>query len=489
MKMMMISLLIKRKKTAPKKKPGAPTAVKKSPAVKKKEEKVLPTPTPTKTSTRRKSLTKSSNITIDEDDAPKNKEMEKTILNLNEKLIELKDEMEKMKKKQKKEKPTSPKKKPKSTPKVAPKKTPVTLKKEDARPMTFKEKHDLSLQINNLDGDSLGEVVKIISERMPELANNTAPDEIEIDIDALDAITLRHLERFVKSCNTKKKRSTKKPRDSPENITIEDKQLLVIEAAHATSSNIRELERELATMEGRPVPPPIDVPLSLPVKKNQKKKNIDPNDIFMNDENSISDSDFMSSEDENDELQIVPTNNPPSVSFDSGFMHNSSQYLSSTLSNNNSNLGNSNTNNGKKDGVVIKNIASWNLGDDNTTINNDSNSNQPFDKSGELWKKLQNRETINKQKEKERELQEVKIRQEKERQEREKREKLELIDKEKREKERMLLEEQEKERMEHESKREQERLRAIQELELSEKTVDLQDQHDLIESFEKSLYN
>jgi len=486
------------KKKAPKKKPGNPTTAtkKKSPAVKKKEDKVVPpiTPAPTKTpSTRRKSNQTNTNL----EENPQKDILEKTIKNLSEELRVVQEEMLLMKKKQekennqKKDKPTSPKKKPKSNHK-APKKTPVPLKKEDARPMSFKEKHDLSLQINNLDGDNLGEVVKLISERMPELANNTAPDEIEIDIDALDAITLRHLERFVKNCNTKKKRSNKRPHDSPENLTLEDKQLKVIEAAHATSSSIRELERELASMEGRPIPPPIDVPLSLPVKKNQKsKKNSNTNDIFLNEEDSISDSDLMSSEDENDDLQIVPTNilsNSTSVSFDvqSGFIQTSSHLLSSNL---HDQIQPNTNNGGKKDNnVVIKNIDQWNLGDDNSNLNtNDSNSNQPFDKSGELWKKLQNRETINKQKEKEREMIEYKQKLEKEKEEREKREKLELIDKEKREKERKIYEEQERERLEHERKREEERLRAVQEYEQSTKTVDLQDQHDMIENFEKSL--
>jgi len=355
--------------------------------------------------------------------------------------------------------------------------------------MSFKEKQELSRAINNLDSDHLGEVVKIISDRMPELTNNTAPDEIEIDIDALDAITLRHLERFVRSCNAKK-RKKRESKDSNEKLTLEDKQLKVIEAAHATSSSIRELERELASMEGRPVPPPIDVPLSLPTKKTPRSKKNQKQNILNSEDDSISDSDLMSVSDENDDLQIVPTNivpnNPPSsVSFDVQSGNSQTHLLSS------SNLQETiqpKSENVKKENVVLKNFDQWNLGDDNSNLApNDSNSNLGFDKSGELWKRLQNRETINKQKEKEREMLEEKIKQEKEKHEREKREKLDQIEKEKKEKERRVYEEQQREKLEQERLREEERLMAIQELEQSQKTVDLQDQHDMIENFEKSL--
>lgn len=76
--------------------------------------------------------------------------------------------------------------------------------KEDNRPMTLDEKRALSNAINELPGEHLGAVVQIISERIPALTKEAKGEEIEIDIDALDAATLRHLERFVKNTQNKK---------------------------------------------------------------------------------------------------------------------------------------------------------------------------------------------------------------------------------------------------------------------------------------------
>ena len=478
------------KKKVPKKKPGSQTK-KKTPSTKNSMPKVdltsIVSTTPVTTRRNSKKSEEDSNT----------QHMEETIKNLQSSMKSIEKEVERLKK-EKEILEKNNKKVEKTTKKITPakKKTPTTSKnntknppkKEDARPMNLKEKHELSVSINNLDPENLGEVVKIISERMPELANNTAPDEIEIDIDALDAITLRHLERFVKSCQIKRRRKKSTPNVPAENLTLEDKQLKVVEAAHATSSNIRNLERELASMEGRPVPPPIDVPLAVPLKKPKVKENTNNTKNEMeSDDDSISDSDLMSSSDENDELQVVPSNIPSnSVSF------NVQSDLSQThlLSDYHQEKPSPKQESPKKveNNVVIKNFDQWNLGDEQDTPNiPSSDSNPPFDKSGELWKKLQNRETINKQKERERELMEEKIKLEKEKIEREKREKLELIEREKREKERKLYEEQEREREEQERKREEERLRLLQELEQSEKTVNLQDQHDMIEDFEKSL--
>jgi len=75
---------------------------------------------------------------------------------------------------------------------------------EDTRPMTLDEKRALSIGINSLPSIHLGKVIQIINDRMPNLTNSSTPGEIEIDIDALDAGTLRALERFVKTSIHKK---------------------------------------------------------------------------------------------------------------------------------------------------------------------------------------------------------------------------------------------------------------------------------------------
>lgn len=61
-------------------------------------------------------------------------------------------------------------------------------------PLTFEEKKSLSVAINKLDQDNLTRVVEIIQNRMPL---GSSDEEIELDIDAMDNLTLRDLQRFI----------------------------------------------------------------------------------------------------------------------------------------------------------------------------------------------------------------------------------------------------------------------------------------------------
>lgn len=76
---------------------------------------------------------------------------------------------------------------------------------DNARPMSYDEKRQLSLDINKLPGDKLGRVVHIIQSREPSLRDSN-PDEIEIDFETLKPSTLRELEAYVASCLRKKPR-------------------------------------------------------------------------------------------------------------------------------------------------------------------------------------------------------------------------------------------------------------------------------------------
>ncbi|XP_066595505.1 homeotic protein female sterile-like isoform X2 [Prorops nasuta] len=83
---------------------------------------------------------------------------------------------------------------------------PITYESEDedtAKPMSYDEKRQLSLDINKLPGDKLGRVVHIIQSREPSLRDSN-PDEIEIDFETLKPSTLRELESYVASCLRKK---------------------------------------------------------------------------------------------------------------------------------------------------------------------------------------------------------------------------------------------------------------------------------------------
>ncbi|KAI3389183.1 hypothetical protein SNEBB_009737 [Seison nebaliae] len=68
---------------------------------------------------------------------------------------------------------------------------------EDSRQMTYDEKRELSVNINNLSCERLGNVVEIINER-EHTHKNWKQEEIEIDFEKLQPSTLRYLEAFVK---------------------------------------------------------------------------------------------------------------------------------------------------------------------------------------------------------------------------------------------------------------------------------------------------
>ncbi|XP_016848661.1 bromodomain testis-specific protein isoform X1 [Anolis carolinensis] len=95
---------------------------------------------------------------------------------------------------------------------------------ESAKPMSYDEKRQLSLDINKLPGERLGRVVHIIQSREPSLGHSN-PGEIEIDFETLKASTLRELEKYVMASLRKrpKKHYAKK---SKEEFNFEKKQEL-----------------------------------------------------------------------------------------------------------------------------------------------------------------------------------------------------------------------------------------------------------------------
>lgn len=86
---------------------------------------------------------------------------------------------------------------------------------DDPLPMTYEEKHQLSLDINRLPGLKLGRVVHIIQTREPSTCE-ADPDEFEIDFEILKPSTLRKLQRYVRSCLYKKYRKYQRELAEPE---------------------------------------------------------------------------------------------------------------------------------------------------------------------------------------------------------------------------------------------------------------------------------
>jgi len=86
----------------------------------------------------------------------------------------------------------------------------------DSRYMTFDEKKRLSANIGRLSSDKLARVVEIIQSRAPKASSQANESEIEIDLDKLDAVTLRQLEKYVKSALSVAKRKRSKPKTKKE---------------------------------------------------------------------------------------------------------------------------------------------------------------------------------------------------------------------------------------------------------------------------------
>ncbi|CAF4152988.1 unnamed protein product [Rotaria sp. Silwood2] len=91
---------------------------------------------------------------------------------------------------------------------------------ENPKPMTYDEKRQLSLDINNLPSEKLGPVVEIIHRREPSL-RDSSPDEMEIDFEMLKPSTLRELEAYVNQV------IKRKPRKQPNTSANAEKRSLV----------------------------------------------------------------------------------------------------------------------------------------------------------------------------------------------------------------------------------------------------------------------
>eukprot|EP01102_Stenamoeba_stenopodia_P006826 TRINITY_DN190_c0_g1_i1.p1 TRINITY_DN190_c0_g1~~TRINITY_DN190_c0_g1_i1.p1 ORF type:complete len:1013 (-),score=292.50 TRINITY_DN190_c0_g1_i1:62-3100(-) len=190
---------------------------------------------------------------------------------------------------------------------------------DDNRPMSKEEKRALSLAINDLASEHLGMVVQIIHERMPELAKNAENGEIEIDIDALDTPTLRHLEKYVKECSTPSAPVVKKSRSRKSSIAPVQNELqqAAEETETGTAKRIEEVQRRLQEIQSqqrrggssRPtkkadqeedVVIDDDVPRSYPPVVIEKDKPSESDSSSDSDSDSSSDSDSDSSDSDSD---------------------------------------------------------------------------------------------------------------------------------------------------------------------------------------------
>jgi len=112
-----------------------------------------------------------------------------------------------------------------------------TSKQPDSRFMTFEEKKRLSGNISQLDSDKLARVVEIIQSRAPKASSQSTESEIEIDLDKLDAVTLRQVEKYVKTCLQSAKRK-RKPKNKVSSVETKTENTLPLQVTE-NSENVK----------------------------------------------------------------------------------------------------------------------------------------------------------------------------------------------------------------------------------------------------------
>jgi len=82
-----------------------------------------------------------------------------------------------------------------------------------ARPPTLLDKKMFSQNIYNISSEDLGRVVQLLDQRCDSCIKKIDPEDIEIDIDAIDNATFWTVDAFVKDCLPGSKRGggAKKP--------------------------------------------------------------------------------------------------------------------------------------------------------------------------------------------------------------------------------------------------------------------------------------
>jgi len=111
--------------------------------------------------------------------------------------------------------------------------------------LTLDEKKKLSEAINNLSEEHLGQVVAIIRDQMPHLAQENE-EEIEIDIDSLDTPTLRSLEKYIRSISVpSNKKKTKQP------LSVDHRLRQAEKTEKETGKKIEDVKRELKELTNR----------------------------------------------------------------------------------------------------------------------------------------------------------------------------------------------------------------------------------------------
>lgn len=375
------------------------------------------------------------------------------------------------------------------------------------KPMTKEEKRQLSSNIHSLDASHLGRVVQIIHDNMPQLpAEGSTPDEIEIDIDALDAKTLRELEKYVKQClNSAKKKKQRKKQTPETNQAIEDVKREIEEinrnALKQSLNSQRTFEDEDIVIDDEPAKhyPPVAI----------EKDNLGAEMSSSTSESSDTESE---SEDEVERVRKIPVPVDPGLASRSPAVMSALQ--TTTPTEQPGAIGGGPFSLDVPDGpglaeaaemevhsscasadilldtsredpkeVVIQNAADWmSLEEESSHPKNNSVDSEP------LWSEYQKKEELQKQKEKEREEKELQLK--KDREERERLMVLEIQRKKKEEEEAEAQRKKEEEERQKEEQRQREAARLAAKLEREKRASELSDAGSVLSSmasFERGL--
>lgn len=137
---------------------------------------------------------------------------------------------------------------------------------DDEAPMSYEQKCELSEKINALPANKIGRVVQIIQDHVPALSE-TNPEEIEIDIDALDNSVLRHLESYVNSCLPPSRRKTPKKQQSQGSMPQAVPGSQPMSQEQMTGEPVATFESDMSAEDENPLstlPTPTAMPMPMP---------------------------------------------------------------------------------------------------------------------------------------------------------------------------------------------------------------------------------
>ncbi|KAG9483166.1 hypothetical protein GDO78_009227 [Eleutherodactylus coqui] len=163
---------------------------------------------------------------------------------------------------------------------------------DQANPMSYDEKRQLSLDINKLPGEKLSRVVHIIQSREPSLKDSN-PQEIEIDFETLKPSTLRHLQQYVMtSLRKKNKKANAEKLSKSKDQLNKEKKLELERRLQNVSGQLNSAKKPKIADESTSIPQPIGGATRLSESSSSSSSTSDSSNDSSSSDSSDSDSAF-----------------------------------------------------------------------------------------------------------------------------------------------------------------------------------------------------